>query len=406
MQINWKRNIALFLTSQTISLFGTSLVQYAITWYITLNTQSGIMITISIICGFLPTFFLSPFAGVWADRYNRKMLIILSDSIIAVSTLVLAILFFMGYNALWLLFLTSGIRALGSAVQTPSISAILPQIVPQDKLMKTNATLGSVQSFIMLISPMVSGALLSIASIQVIFLIDVVTAAAAVLVFLMLNITVHEKALKKQKSSYFSDMKLGAEYIKNHAYIKRFFIFCAIFFFLVTQAAFLTPLQVARSFGNDVWRLTAIEIVFSAGMIVGGLIMTSWGGFKNRIYTMTLSALIIGAFTAGLGIMPIFWLYLVFMGIIGVAIPIFNTPSNVLIQEKVEENFLGRVFGVLVMISSSVMPLGMLVFGPLSDVIKIEWLLIPTGILLLVQGIFLIKNKVLVEAGRPFKEPV
>src|SRR5690554_4174095 len=91
MNTNWKKNIILFLTSQTISLFGTSLVQYAIMWHITLTTQSGVMMTIAIICGFLPTFFLSPFAGVWADRFNRKLLIILSDSMIALTTLVLAI---------------------------------------------------------------------------------------------------------------------------------------------------------------------------------------------------------------------------------------------------------------------------------------------------------------------------
>lgn len=94
----------LFLSSQTISLFGSMLVQYAITWYITLKTQSGAMMTISIICGFLPTFFFS-FAGVWADRYNRKLLIALSDSLIALSTLILAILFFMGFDSIWLLFL-------------------------------------------------------------------------------------------------------------------------------------------------------------------------------------------------------------------------------------------------------------------------------------------------------------
>ncbi len=97
---NWKRNIILFLGSQTVSLFGSSLVQYAIFWYITLEAKSGVMMTIYIICGFLPTFFLSPFAGVWADRYNRKVLIILSDSLIAISTLILALLFLSGYGSL------------------------------------------------------------------------------------------------------------------------------------------------------------------------------------------------------------------------------------------------------------------------------------------------------------------
>src|SRR5690606_4142812 len=93
LQENWLKNIILFLSSQTISLFGSSLVQYAIMWHITLTTESGLMMTLYIICGFIPTFFLSPVAGVWADRYNRKILIIFADGLIAFSTLILAILF-------------------------------------------------------------------------------------------------------------------------------------------------------------------------------------------------------------------------------------------------------------------------------------------------------------------------
>ncbi|EQB89501.1 hypothetical protein M918_03025 [Clostridium sp. BL8] len=174
MKTNWKKNTLLFLLSQTISLFGSSLVQYAILWYITLNTKSGAMMTISIICGFLPTFFLSPFAGVWADRYNRKTLIMLSDSFIALSTLLLAILFLMGYESMGLLFVMSALRSIGTGIQTPAIGAFLPQIVPEDKLTKVNGINGSVQSMVMLVSPMISGALLSMASIESIFFIDVV----------------------------------------------------------------------------------------------------------------------------------------------------------------------------------------------------------------------------------------
>jgi len=406
MSKDWKKNIILFLVSQTISLFGSSLVQYAIMWHITLTTQSGVMMTIAIICGFLPTLLLSPFAGVWADRYNRKTLIILSDSLIAFSTLVLAILFLMGYGSLWLLFVTSSIRALGASIQMPAIGAFLPQIVPEDKLTKVNATNGSIQAMVMLVSPMLSGALLTMATIETIFFIDVITAAIAVSVlFLFLHVPVHAKAQAKQTTSYFIDMREGLTYIRNHAYIKRFFLFCAVFFFLVAPAAFLTPLQVARSFGDDVWRLTAIEITFSLGMMLGGLIMASWGGFKNRIHSMTLASLLIGACTFALGVIPIFWIYLTIMGVTGIAMPLFNTPSTVLIQEKVEADFLGRIFGVFGMIASSMMPLGMLLFGPLADIIKIEWLLIGTGLLLFIQGFFLLGNKILIEAGKPISKP-
>lgn len=406
MIINWKKNIILFLVSQTVSLFGSSLVQYAIMWYITLTTQSGVMMTIAIVCGFLPTFFLSPFAGVWADRYNRKALIILSDSFIAIATLILAILFLMGYDMLWLLFVMSAMRALGTAIQMPAIGAFLPQLVPEDKLTKVNATNSSIQSLVMLVSPMLSGALLTMSTIETIFFIDVITAAIAVLTLLLfLHVPVHAKAMAKQTTSYFGDMSKGFAYIKNHAYVKSFFWFCAIFFVLAAPAAFLTPLQVTRSFGNDVWRLTAIEITFSVGIMGGGIIMASWGGFKNKVHTMTLSSLIFGACTFALGVIPCFWIYLIFMVLVGIAMPIFNVPATVLLQEKVEGDYLGRVFGVLGMISSVMMPLGMLVFGPLADIIKIEWLLMGTGLLLFIQGFFLIGNKVLIEAGKAILKP-
>jgi MFS transporter, DHA3 family, macrolide efflux protein len=402
MKNKWQKDIVLFLLSQTISLFGSALVQYSIMWYITLNTKSGVMMTISIICGFLPTFFLSPFAGVWADRFNRKTLIILSDSFIALSTLIMAILFFLGHDSIVLLFVMSVFRSIGAGIQMPAVGAFIPQIVPEDKLTKINGINGSVQSVITLISPMISGALLTMATIETIFFIDVITAGIAVLVlFFLLKVPAHAKALSTQKISYFKDMHEGIIYIKNHSFIKKYFIFCAVFFFLLAPAAFLTPLQVARSFGSEVWRLTSIEIAFSIGMMVGGIGIASWGGFKNKIHTMAFSYAIIGVCTLGLGITPIFWIYLLIMGVTGITIPFFNTPATVLLQEKVEADFMGRVFGVLTMISSSMMPLGMLAFGPTADIVPIEWLLIGTGFLLFIQSFFLIGTKDLLEAGKP-----
>ncbi|EMS74220.1 MFS transporter [Ruminiclostridium cellobioparum] len=402
MNENWKKRIVLFLSSQTISLFGSSLVQYAISWYITLKTQSGVMMTVAIICGFLPTFFLSPFAGVWADRYNRKKLIILSDSVIAVSTLIIAVLFLMGYQSIWLLFGVLVVRALGTAVQAPTIGAFIPQLVPEDKLTRVNATNGSIQSMVMLVSPMLSGLLLTRASIEAIFFIDVITAAVAVLALLFfLKVPGHEKALQKQSDSYFGDMYQGYKYIKDHTFIKKIILFDALFCLCAAPAAFLTPLQVTRSFGNQVWRLTAVEIVFSVGMIIGGVIIATWGGFKRKIHSMVAATVIMGAGTFALGIIPVFWLYLGFMALIGVAMPIFNTPFTVLLQQKVEGDFLGRAFGVFSMIASVMMPLGMLVFGPLADLVKIEWLLIGTGILIFIEGFVMLGDRVLKEAEAP-----
>lgn len=396
----WLRNISLFLSSQTISLFGSSLVQYAMMWYITLETQSGMMMTIYTLCGFIPTFILSPLAGVWADRYNRKILIMTADGLIAFATFILAILFMLGYESTWLLFVMAAIRAVGTGIQTPAVGAILPQIVPTENLTKVNGINGSIQAIIAFASPMISAALIQLASMEVIFFIDVITATIAILTLLIfLKIPAHEKARGKQEVSYLSDFKEGLHYVNTHAFLKQFFVFFAIFFVLMSPAIFLTPLQVTRSFGDDVWKLTAIEIAFSIGMMLGGGVIAMWGGFSNRIKTMILSSFIMGFCTFLLGIVPIFWIYLGVMVIFGVAMPIFNTPANVLFQEKIEEDYLGRVFGVLGMVSTSMMPLGMVIFGPIADIIPVEWLLIGTGFFMIVLTIVMSRNKILIKAG-------
>lgn len=396
---NWKRDITLFLTSQTISLFGSALVQYAIMWHVTLTTQSGMMMTIFILCGFVPTFILSPFAGVWADRYNRKWLIAIADGMIAFSTLILAIVFLMGYEEMWLLFAIAAVRSFGAGIQTPAVGAILPQIVPEEQLTKVNGINGSIQAGIMFIAPMVSAALLSLATLEIIFFIDVITAAIAIFTLLFfLKIAVHEKAMGEQ-IGYMEDFKQGLRYIRGHAFLKSFFIFFAMLFFLIAPMAFLTPLQVARSFGDDVWRLTVIELTFSIGMMAGGSVIAMWGGFKNRIHTMLFAGIIMAVCTISFGFVPNFWLYSILMLVCGVAMPIFNTPSTVLLQEKVEGNYLGRIFGIFGMISSSMMPIGMLVFGPLADVVSIELLLIVTGALMLLLLMLLGRNQTLIKAG-------
>ncbi|HRW24633.1 MAG TPA: MFS transporter [Spirochaetia bacterium] len=403
MERTWKRDYAIFMGSQTVSLFGSMLVQYAITWHITMTTQSGSMMTISIVCGILPQFFVSPFGGVLADRFDRKKLIAFADAGIALTTLALAVSFAAGRGALWMMFVAQAVRAIGAGIQTPAVGALLPQIVPKDGLTKANAAFGSVQSVIMLVSPMAAGALMTLAPIQALFMIDVVTAAAAIgLLVGFLRVPAHARASGgsgKLEVGYWKDLRDGFAYVGSHGFVKRFMLFCAVFNFAAAPVACLTPLQVTRSFGNDVWRLTAIEIVFSVGMTLGGVVMGAWGGFGNRVKTMALSSFIVGATTLALGLVPSFWIYLAVMGLCGVAMPVFNVPASVLLQETVEESYMGRVFGVLGMISSVMFPLGMLLFGPMADVVPIEWLLVGTGAAIFAMGFSLLTSGALIAAG-------
>ena len=176
----WKKKCILFLVSQNISLFGSSVVGYAITWYITLKTSSGMWMTASILCSLLPQLFISLFAGVWADRYHRKMLIMVSDGFIAASTLGLALMFLVGKDSMWMLMLVSAVRSVGAGVQTPAVGAIVPQIIPQEKLTRINGINQTCNSVLMMISPAVGGVLLGSVGIAWAMLVDVITAALGV----------------------------------------------------------------------------------------------------------------------------------------------------------------------------------------------------------------------------------
>ena len=400
----WQRRAATFLASQGLSLFGSMLVQYAIIWHITLTTQSGAILTVATIAGFLPQIAISIFAGVWADRYPRKPLIILSDSLTAASTLVLALLFLAGYQQIWLLIAVSAVRAVGAGIQGPAVGAFLPQIVPTDKLIRVNSLNGTIQPFIMILAPLASGALLSLARLEYLFFIDVVTATLAIALLLVLKAPPHPKAGIAQTTGYLDDLKQGLAYIGQRREIRNLFVYFGFAFFLITPVAFLSPLLVTRTYGEEVWRLTANEITFFGGSILGGALMTAWGGFKSHFRTIGLACIVWAALFAALGVTRNFYVYLAIMTLSGLPMPMFNVPTMTLLQERIEPDMQGRVFGVMGMITSAAMPVGMLVFGPLSDVVSIELLLVVSSLLMFLPGlaIYFTKDRAQPEARPAF----
>lgn len=158
--VPWKKRIILFLLSQNISLFGSSVVGFSIVWYITLETSSGTWMMLATLCSMLPQVFISLFGGVLADRYNRKYLIMISDGFIALATLILAITFLMRFRHMWMLLLVLSVRSIGAGLQTPAVGAIYPQLVPMESLTKIQGINQSLNSVLMLFAPAVGGVLL------------------------------------------------------------------------------------------------------------------------------------------------------------------------------------------------------------------------------------------------------
>jgi DHA3 family macrolide efflux protein-like MFS transporter len=250
-----------------------------------------------------------------------------------------------------------------------------------------------------LFAPMASGLLLSKASIVWIFYIDVITAAVAVFILLFaMDDTVTKTATSNEKS-YFYDLSSGLGYIRKNSFLIRYILFSLFFLIFASPLSFLTGLQVTRKFGEEVWRLTAIEITFSVGTLIGGFVMSAWGGFKNRIYSMALSSFIISLCTILLGLASNFTVYLGIMVLCGLVLPLFNISATVLLQAKVDRGYMGRVFGVFGMIQSFVVPMSMLFFGPLADIFLIDWILIATGGLMSILALYMVLDRVLKASG-------
>jgi DHA3 family macrolide efflux protein-like MFS transporter len=403
-ELNWKRNVTLYLFGQGVSLIGTGLVSFAIMWYVTLDTNSGVVLTLYTAAISLPAVFITPFAGVWADRFSRKALINIADGSIAVVTLGIAFLFSQGMASIGALLACSVIRSLGQGTQMPAESAVIPQIVPEHALMRVNGINSSIQSFSMLASPLMAAGLLSVAPIQVILYIDVVTAAVGIgiLVFFVKVPRLEGVASSqgKQAGGYRREILAGLSYIRAHGYVKHIFLFAAAFFVFLTPAAMLTPLQVIRDFGDEYWKLMAIEVVFSAGMLLGGILISVWGGFKSKSLTAAVGAAFVGLTGVGLGITGHFFVYLSVMAVMGIAVPLINAPIQTILQARVDEAYMGRVFSVMTIISGTVMPLSMIAFGPLADLIAIDYLLIAAGVGTVFLGAGFLLDKVVRQAGQ------
>jgi DHA3 family macrolide efflux protein-like MFS transporter len=397
----WLGRTVRFLSGQSISLLGSSLVQYAIIWHIARETDSGLIMALATVFSFLPQLFVSLFAGVWADRYNRKMLIIFADAGIALFTLVLALMMSAGRQSMVAMVAVMAVRSLGGGIQTPAVNALIPQIVPEEKLMRVNSISGSVQSIVNLVAPAIGGAVLSMAPLHYVLFIDVITAVIGIAITITVKVPRMAPRLSKEKVGYFDDLKAGLRYAFGDKFLRGMLIVYCVACIMIAVPAMLNVLYVTRIYGDSYLYLTLNETAFFVGAILGGVALSAWGGFKNRLSTLALGCLVFGVFTVGMGLAPAFAIYLALMLIIGISMPMVNTPAIVLLQEVVEPQMHGRVFSLVSMASSISMPVGLLIFGPLSDVIPMQYLMIFSGVMLTALSLFVYKVRGTVPSTLP-----
>lgn len=385
----WRRNVALFLTGQSVSLIGSAVVQFAIFWHLTLETKSGWVIALATFFGFLPQAIVSVFGGVWADRLNRKFLIISADLSIAVTTLALAIAFMMGYRNLWLFYAALAIRSVGAGIQTPAVSALIPQITPADQLLRVNGLFASIQSLASVGAPVIAAGVLAVGGLQSAFYLDVITAILGVGLLALVPLSKVDRSAEGEPKGYFADLKEGIRYAAHTPRLRFLIGYFTLIMFLAVPPSFLTLLLVARKFGETEWYLMANEVAFGLGMTAAGVFVAiAAKRFNNRLRLVAYGGVGLGITTVALGLAPNFAIYLVLMFLCGVTVPMMNTPMFTIFQEHVPPEKQGRVFGLVMIIMALALPIGMAIIGPIADHVRVEVLLWIGGAATVVAGLW------------------
>ncbi|WP_250257752.1 MFS transporter [Dermabacter sp. Marseille-Q3180] len=380
----WARNTVLFVTGQTVSLFGSMIVQFAVMWHITLETRSGMALGLFMLAAFGPQGVMSIFGGVLADRLDRKKLIIAADSLIAATTLILAVLMSIGLTDLWLILTAVAIRSVGAGVQTPTVQALIPQIVPQEHLMRINGIFQTINSAMALLAPAAGAAIYASADIIAAFYLDVLTAVLGIGLLLFVGVPIVQ-ANGDKRESYRRELVEGMHYISSNPLIRWLLLILALFFLLSQAPAMVvSPLLIAESFGTEPWMLAVMQMLLSIGTMLGGILVATLFAKSSRIGLLLGSAYAVAAFTVALGLSPNLWLYYLFTFLFGLAVPAFSAPFMTLIQQTVDPGMLGRVFSYVSIAMTLSTPAGVIIFGPLADVVSLQGLLISSGTALIV----------------------
>ena len=396
----WSRNIFLFLFSQTVSTLGSSVVSFSILWYLTLKYSSGIIITILILCTFIPQTIISLFAGVWADKYNKKYIIMFADSFIAIATFILVLFIFKGNESLYAIYGATVVRSIGSGIQSPSISSLIPELVSKESLSKVNGINNTIHSAVTLLSPAIGGIILGSFGIVYSLMFDVITALIGVGILSVLSIKKRNNVEEKNNESQIKQLIKGLKYAKDNLVINQILKLFTAIYIIVTPVAFLYPLLVEETYGDNIGKITFTEIAWTLGMVVGGFIIVFTKKIRNKIKVSLLVNFILGINFAIMGFLVHKFFVLIstlFLG--GIFIIIGDTAETVFIQENTDSKMMGRVFSMIHMIRSFVFPLAILIFGPLADLVSIKFLIYLSSIFLSLIAIVKLLDKRFVEMG-------
>jgi MFS transporter, DHA3 family, macrolide efflux protein len=372
---NWERPFFIVWTGQAFSLFGSSLVQFALVWWITRTTGSATLLATATLVAMLPNIFIGPFAGALVDRWNRRVVMMVADSAIALVSLGLALLFLANRAQVWMVFVIMILRSFGGAFHLPAMTASTSLMVPGKHLARVAGLNQLLQGLMSIIAPPVGALALQFLPMGSVLLIDVVTAALAVGALALVAIPQPARSGETtQPTSVWQDTVSGLRYVAGWPGMIGLIAMAMLVNFLVTPAFSLLPILVTKYFNGTAIQLGSMESAFGVGVIAGGLLLSVWGGFRKKIYTtlVGLAGMAVGIIMIGLAPASMIWLAVAGMAVAGFMNIITNGPLQALFQASVVPEMQGRVFALIGTLASLISPLSLLVAGPISDALGIR----------------------------------
>jgi DHA3 family macrolide efflux protein-like MFS transporter len=386
---SWATPFFTIWSAQALSLFGSSLVQFALIWWLTAETGSATVLATATLMGMLPEILIGPFAGALVDRWNRRWVIMIADGSIALATLALMLIYLSGDMQPWHVYGLMFVRAVGGGFHWPAMMASTTLMVPREQYTRVqgmNQTLHGVNN---IVTPPLGALLLSLLPLNGIMMIDVATAMIAIVPLFFIAIPQPERkaALETVTGGWMTtilkDVREGLVYIGSWPAFVIILMTAMAANFVLNPAFSLMPILVTQHFYGDVVELGWMSSASGVGMLIGGLTLSAWGGFRSKIMTLLFGLALMGTGVLVVGAAPSAWLWMGIAGmfLVGFARPIANGPLFALIQATVEPALQGRVLSAINSIVTVASPLSLAIAGPVSDAVGVPVWYVAGGLL-------------------------
>lgn len=375
---SWKRNFFTIWGGQSFSLVGSALVQFALVWWLTVETGSATVLALGTLMGVLPQILIAPWAGAYVDRWNRRRTMIVADSVISLMALLLMLAFLAGSAEIWMVLLAMFGRATVSGFHWPAMQAATSLMVPERHLGRVGGLNQAMVGMSSVIAAPAGAVMIALFPMWAVLSIDLVTAVIAIVPLLFIPVPEPERD-GQRKPSLKNEMREGLAFLKSWHGALSIIVLFMMANLLLSPAFSLLPLLVIDHFQGGAGEYAGMEALAGIGMLIGGVLLGVWGGGKRKIVTMLVSTMVLSLAITALGIVPSELLLLAFgfSAAVGLSISLLNGSMMAMMQASVPFAMQGRVFALISAGVTAMMPIGLLLAGPLADAFGVRiWYLV------------------------------